>query len=171
LQERPAGAKCYCALRDAPDLSRLVDAPEELGLVHVLPSLDWWERLPSPPEPLVEIQVPTFLDGSLVEDGHTVSLHVPHARPGLTADEVLTRAERAIPNLRDALVELVFEGPEQVGNIHHLAHAPAHMYESRPGPRTETPGIYLCGAGTHPGGEVSGVPGRNAAHAVLDDLL
>ena len=30
--------------------------------------------------------------------------------------------------------------------------------------------LYLCGAGTHPGGEVTGAPGHNAAHAVLRDL-
>jgi phytoene dehydrogenase-like protein len=29
--------------------------------------------------------------------------------------------------------------------------------------------MYMCGAGTHPGGEVSGAPGHNAAHAVLAD--
>jgi phytoene dehydrogenase-like protein len=32
------------------------------------------------------------------------------------------------------------------------------------------PGLYMCGAGTHPGGEVTGAPGHNAAHAVLGDL-
>jgi phytoene dehydrogenase-like protein len=32
------------------------------------------------------------------------------------------------------------------------------------------PGLYLCGAGTHPGGDVSGAPGYNAAQAVLRDL-
>ena len=38
------------------------------------------------------------------------------------------------------------------------------------GPRTAVPGLYLCGAATHPGGSVIGVNGRNAAMAVLDDL-
>jgi phytoene dehydrogenase-like protein len=32
------------------------------------------------------------------------------------------------------------------------------------------PGLYLCGAGTHPGGGVTGAPGHNAAHRILDDL-
>jgi phytoene dehydrogenase-like protein len=31
-------------------------------------------------------------------------------------------------------------------------------------------GLYLCGAGTHPGGDVCGAPGHNAARAVLSDL-
>jgi phytoene dehydrogenase-like protein len=32
------------------------------------------------------------------------------------------------------------------------------------------PALYLCGAGTHPGGGVTGAPGHNAAHRILDDL-
>jgi phytoene dehydrogenase-like protein len=35
---------------------------------------------------------------------------------------------------------------------------------------TGVPGLYLCGAATHPGGSVIGVNGRNAAMAVLADL-
>ena len=30
--------------------------------------------------------------------------------------------------------------------------------------------LWLCGVGTHPGGEVTGAPGHNAAHAILSDL-
>jgi len=30
--------------------------------------------------------------------------------------------------------------------------------------------LYLCGAGTHPGGGVTGAPGYNAAHRILGDL-
>jgi phytoene dehydrogenase-like protein len=36
--------------------------------------------------------------------------------------------------------------------------------------RGALPGLYLCGAGTHPGGGVSGLPGRNAAREILRDL-
>ena len=35
--------------------------------------------------------------------------------------------------------------------------------------RTPVEGLYLCGAGTHGGGGVNGIPGRNAASAVLND--
>ena len=38
------------------------------------------------------------------------------------------------------------------------------------GYRTPVDNLYLCGAGTHPGGEVTGAPGHNAAHAVLQRL-
>jgi phytoene dehydrogenase-like protein len=36
--------------------------------------------------------------------------------------------------------------------------------------RTPIEGMYLCGAGTHPGGGVTGIPGRNAAREILKDL-
>jgi len=42
----------------------------------------------------------------------------------------------------------------------------AHDWESSYRP---CQGLYLCGAGTHPGGEVIGAPGHNAAHAVIED--
>ncbi len=35
--------------------------------------------------------------------------------------------------------------------------------------RGPLPGLYLCGAGTHPGGGVTGAPGHNAAQVVLKD--
>ena len=36
--------------------------------------------------------------------------------------------------------------------------------------RGALPGLYLCGSGSHPGGGVTGLPGRNAAREVLRDL-
>ena len=60
------------------------------------------------------------------------------------------------------------------GNIRHLDITTAQMLANRPnslmsGYRTPVDNLYLCGAGTHPGGEVTGAPGHNAAHAVLRD--
>ena len=60
------------------------------------------------------------------------------------------------------------------GNIFHGAMTLGQLYASRPVPgydsyRSPVAGLYLCGAGTHPGGGVMGAPGHNAAHAVLAD--
>jgi phytoene dehydrogenase-like protein len=44
------------------------------------------------------------------------------------------------------------------------------MWDQRFGPRTPIPGVYLCGAATHPGGSVIAANGRNAAMAVAADL-
>ncbi|HSJ51397.1 MAG TPA: NAD(P)/FAD-dependent oxidoreductase [Actinomycetota bacterium] len=60
------------------------------------------------------------------------------------------------------------------GNIMQGELAPDQMFSFRPIPnygdyRTPVAGMYLCGSGTHPGGGVMGVPGRNAATVVLRD--
>ena len=60
------------------------------------------------------------------------------------------------------------------GNIFHVPMTLEYAFDARPTPelggyRTPVAGLYLCGAGTHPGGAVTGRPGRNAAHAVLAD--
>jgi hypothetical protein len=60
------------------------------------------------------------------------------------------------------------------GNIFQGAMTLGQLYEGRPvsgysSYRSPVEGLYLCGAGTHPGGGVMGAPGHNAAHAVLLD--
>lgn len=60
------------------------------------------------------------------------------------------------------------------GNIFHGAMTLGQLFDNRPLPgwgsyRTPVAGLYLCGAGTHPGGGVIGAPGHNAAHAALRD--
>ncbi|MDE0437573.1 MAG: NAD(P)/FAD-dependent oxidoreductase, partial [bacterium] len=58
--------------------------------------------------------------------------------------------------------------------IHHGDHLPGQFFTGRPFPdsggwRSPIAGLYLCGAGTHPGGEVTGAPGYNCAAAILAD--
>ena len=53
------------------------------------------------------------------------------------------------------------------GHIFQGECLPEHMWEGRLDPVTPMPGVYLCGAGTHPGGSVIAANGRNAAMAVL----
>jgi phytoene dehydrogenase-like protein len=61
------------------------------------------------------------------------------------------------------------------GNIFHGDLSPDQLFFMRPVPgwahyRTPVKGLYLCGAGAHPGGGVTGAPGYNAAHQLLRDL-
>jgi len=56
------------------------------------------------------------------------------------------------------------------GHIFQGECLPAYMWDNRLSARTPMPGMYLCGACTHPGGSVIGINGRNAAMAVLKDL-
>ena len=80
------------------------------------------------------------------------------------------------PNLREAIVDWSLFTPWDLeqrvgltdGNIRHLDIVPSQFLTQRPLPgyadyRTPIPGLYLCGAGTPPGGEVTGAPGHNAA--------
>jgi phytoene dehydrogenase-like protein len=85
------------------------------------------------------------------------------------------------PNFRRSLLDWVLYTPADIesrvyltdGNIHHTTHVPGQLLAERlferGGYRTPLAGLYMCGAGTHPGGEVSGAPGHNAAHAILAD--
>ena len=153
----PRAAKTHCALRGEPDLGLLEREPDELGVVHVYAEGGG----------LVELQLPSLRDRSLAPDGgHTLSIFAPGAR-----DDALELAERAIPNLREVLAGVVHHGPAELplAQIHHVPHVPAAMYDRRGGARAER--VYRCGASAHPGGEVSGVPGWNAAHAVLEDFV
>jgi phytoene dehydrogenase-like protein len=61
------------------------------------------------------------------------------------------------------------------GNIFHGDISLEQMFFMRPLPRwahyrTPVKNLWLCGAGTHPGGGVTGAPGHNAAHAILGEL-
>jgi phytoene dehydrogenase-like protein len=61
------------------------------------------------------------------------------------------------------------------GHLLHGEHALDQLFLTRPilgwaQYRTPIRGLYLCGAGTHPGGGVTGLPGRNAAREILKDL-
>lgn len=101
-------------------------------------------------------------------------------------DEFARRALAAIgehaPKLQDAIEQVEVLAPKDIeerfglvgGNIMQGELAPDQMFSFRPIPnygdyRTAVAGMYLCGAGTHPGGGVMGVPGRNAASVILRD--
>ena len=98
-------------------------------------------------------------------------------------DRVLARIGRFAPNVPAAVVarqvltplDLEREYGLTEGNIFHGDLSPDQMFHMRPVPgwaRYATPvaGLYLCGAGAHPGGGVTGAPGYNAARRVLSDL-
>ncbi|MBS1882231.1 MAG: NAD(P)/FAD-dependent oxidoreductase [Actinobacteria bacterium] len=60
------------------------------------------------------------------------------------------------------------------GNIFHGAMVPGQLFRDRPlagfgSYRSPIAGLYMCGAGAHPGGGVTGAPGHNCARAVLAD--
>ncbi len=92
-------------------------------------------------------------------------------------DRVIASIERFAPGFGDLIEHLHIDGPPDLeqrigltgGHIFHGSCLPAHMWDRRLPYRTGAPGVYLCGAGTHPGGSVIGANGRNAARVVMAD--
>jgi phytoene dehydrogenase-like protein len=101
-------------------------------------------------------------------------------------DEYAARVLKALgefaPSLESAVEHLEVLTPRDIedrfgligGNIMQGELTPDQLFSFRPIPghgdyRTPVAGMYLCGSGTHPGGGVMGVPGRNAASVILRD--
>jgi phytoene dehydrogenase-like protein len=140
--------------------------------------------------------VPTLTDPSLAPPGrHLLSLNVwyapYHLHNGAGWDKekhafarlCLDRLAEYVPNIKDIIVDYRCFSPVDLerefglveGHQLHGDMTPAHMFSLRPVAglsdyRTPVSGLYLCGSGAWPGGFVSGIPGHNAAHQVLDDL-
>jgi phytoene dehydrogenase-like protein len=100
----------------------------------------------------------------------------------LLGDRVVKKIAEYAPNVPQAIVARQVLTPLDLertyglteGNIFHGDLRLEQLFFMRPVPgwsqyRTPIAGLYLCGAGTHPGGGVTGAPGRNAAHQVLRD--
>jgi len=100
------------------------------------------------------------------------------ARRDEIGDLVLRSIARFAPDVADCLMEREVLGPPDVearigltgGHIFQGECLPDQMWDQRFSPRTPIPGVYLCGAATHPGGSVIAANGRNAASAILADL-
>ncbi len=134
-----------------------------------------------------EIYLQTAYDPSVAPPGgHLMSVfsqYVPHTfaagtwddRREAAGDLVLASISRFTSNLPAAILHREVLGPPDVerklgltgGQIFQGECLPAYMWAHRLSYRTPMPGIYLCGACTHPGGSVIGINGRNTAYEVL----
>lgn len=98
------------------------------------------------------------------------------------ADAVFESLEQFAPGITASVVGRKVTGPSdwevrlgnRAGNPNHLDMTIDQLFSLRPAPgfaryRTPVPGLYLSGAGTHPGGGVHGMPGKLCAAAVLSD--
>lgn len=148
-----------------------------------------------PEELWVDCVVASNVDDSLAPPGRHVMTcfvqYVPyHLRQGtwdehreLLGDRVTRKIAEYAPNLpgtvvaRQVLTPLDLERTYGLteGNIFHGDLSLEQLFFMRPVPgwsqyRTPVAGLYLCGAGSHPGGGVTGAPGHNAAQQALRDL-
>ena len=143
-------------------------------------------------EPVIQLGSLSVHDpASAPAGGHAVSALTFYAPPrpaGASWDDLrdgvaealIDQIDGYIPNFRRGLAGHILLTPLDLerrygmvdGNIDHGDHVPGQFFTGRPfegsgGWRTPIRGLFCCGAGTHPGGEVSGAPGYNAAHAIL----
>lgn len=96
------------------------------------------------------------------------------------ADRVIDKLADYAPNLKQSIIARHVESPAELGerlgaykgNYYHIDMTLEQMVFFRPLPelanyKTPIEGLYLTGAGTHPGGSISGMPGRNCARVFL----
>ena len=139
--------------------------------------------------------IPSMADPSLAPEGkHVMSLNVFHAPLELAEGDWSTEKEafgnrcidvlaEYMPDLKERIVHTRFWSPQDLldefglvgGNIAHLDMTPRHMFGLRPLAgwshyRMPLDGLYLCGSGAWPGGNVTGTAGHNASQQILSDL-
>ena len=199
LRARGLTAKLHLALERAPQFSalqsaalggRLLIAPSLAYLERAYNHAKYEEYSAAP---AMEITVPTFNDAGLAPAGkHVLSAIVQYApyalkngwpqERGRFTDLCIDTLARHAPGLRGSIVAAELLTPLDIeqefrisgGHWHHGELAFDQFFMVRPVPgaaqhRTPLPGLYLCGAGCHPGGGVMGIPGRNAARQVLKE--
>lgn len=167
-------------LRIAPDIDYVERAFDEVKYGRMSPA------------PYVEALIPSLVDPTLAPQGaHVMSVYAqyaPHtlregswdeARPRLL-DAVLGALDRAMPGIRGMVVASEVLTPADLerewgmagGHIHHGELALDQLFTMRPllgwsQYRTPIDGLWLCGAGTHPGLGLTGGSGANAAREIL----
>jgi phytoene dehydrogenase-like protein len=153
--------------------------------------LHGWSRAP-----IVEVVIPSTLDDSLAPPGrHVASLFCQHVAPTLpngaswddhregVADLMIDTVNAYAPNFKAAVLGRQIMSPLDLertfgligGDIMHGQLSLDQLFAARPmlgygdyrGPLN---GLYMCGAGTHPGGGVTGAPGHNAAREIIADF-
>jgi len=200
LRARGLAAKLHLALDRTPQFTgvgtaalggRLLIAPSLEYLERAYNHAKYGEYSSAP---AMEITVPTFNDARLAPPGkHVLSAIVQYAPYALKSgwlkersrftDLCIATLERYAPGLTRSIVSAELLTPLDIehefrisgGHWHHAELAFDQFFMVRPVPgaaqhRTPLPGLFLCGAGCHPGGGVMGVPGRNAAQQVLKEV-
>jgi phytoene dehydrogenase-like protein len=168
---------------------RIVIAPDEHYVERAFNPAKYGE---SSPDPVIEITFPSFRDSDLAPTGkHVMSAvvqYAPYDRKGGWTEEARKEFEAAIiktiaryaPDIEQRITASELLTPADIEREFHITGGHWHQGELvldqflfvRPvsgASQYALPldGLYLCGAGAHPGGGVSGAAGRNAAKEIL----
>lgn len=189
-------AKLHLALNDLPEFdgleqadSRMIIAPDMDAIEFAYDDAKYGQ---CPANPVMEIVLPSMHDASLAPGGqHVLSAHlmyVPYRLKGGWTDAARDLiSERAIdtiaqyaPRIREQIIHRELLTPADLEQDHHVTGGHWHHTEfgmdqilmMRPTYeaaqyKTPIPGLYLCGAGCHPGGDITGMAGHNAAREIL----
>jgi phytoene dehydrogenase-like protein len=165
----------------------------------ISPTLEYLERAwdaakyGQPSErPMIDCVIPSTKDPTLAPAGaHVMSCFVqyvpysadePAAQRDAVAKSVIGTIGMFAPGFADLVTHHEVLTPFDLeqrfgllgGNIFHGEMSADQLFSFRPSPlasgyRTPLRGLYLCGSGTHPGGGVMGIPGRNASRVIVRD--
>ncbi|WP_337175333.1 NAD(P)/FAD-dependent oxidoreductase [Paludisphaera sp.] len=188
--------KMNVALRELPSFKARPGTRRDhhLGQVNTPLTAEEWDeghraarRGELPARLWTELYFQTALDPSIAPAGlHSMSVFAQYVPYAFAEGDWDSRREEATrlalgsigrfcDGLEGAIVDVEALGPPDVeervgltgGHIFQGECLPAYMWEHRLSPRTPMPGVFLCGAATHPGGSVIAVNGRNAAMEIL----
>ena len=189
-------AKLHLALSDLPVFDgllncdgRMIIAPDMDALEFAYDNAKYGE---CPSDPVMEIVIPSVHDASIAPKGqHVLSAHVmyvPHRLKGgwtdavrdLLCDRAIETIAQYAPQIREQIIHREILTPADLekeylvtgGHWHHTEFAMDQILMMRPTYEagqyaTPIPGLFLCGAGCHPGGDIMGAAGHNAAREIL----
>jgi phytoene dehydrogenase-like protein len=184
-----SGLPEFSALSEEQLRNRLLVAPSMKYIEHAFNYSKYGE---CSEHPVLEVTFPSLHDRSLAPDGHHVmSINVaflPYALQGGWQEQGSTVAYKVIsqlgeysPNLKSLIVDHEFLAPPDIekefgavqGHWHQGELSIHQSFMMRPlhgAAQYDTPvdRLFLCGAGCHPGGGLTGLPGRNAAKRILE---
>ena len=143
--------------------------------------------------PIVEMLIPSTVDSSLAPKGkHVASLFCQQFAPTLpdnrswhdekdnAANTIIETVNRFAPNFKDSILGMSILSPLDLeeklglvgGDIMHGVMSLDQMWAARPvfnygDYKTPVKDLFICGSGTHPGGGVTGLPGKNSSREIL----
>ena len=174
---------------DYPDFAHLAPDVDYMERAFDDAKYGWYSK-----RPFLSPVTPTAHDDTLAPKGkHVVNIFGGHApyelKNGVWANErdnfvktVMAVMDEHAPGFSSSIIDMQVLLPPDLeaiiglpgGHIFHGEITPDQLFFKRPVPhyadyRSPVAGLYQCGSSTHPGGGVTGVPGRNAAREILKD--
>ncbi len=168
--------------------SRIVYAP---SIDHIEENFNPSKYKELPKDPNLEVLFPSIIDETLSPKGSAIASIIVQNTPydlkngweksrEQFCENILSKLELIFPNLKKSIISTQFLSPSDIedqfnvpgGHWHHSELQIDRMYSLRPifkfsNYNTPIENLYICGAGTHPGGGISGISGINSANQIL----